>query len=272
MHTCPMVTGIVPHVGGPVIMGSPNVITAMMPQARVTDQCVCVGPPDIIVKGSTGVLVNGLPAARMGDLTAHGGVIVMGAFNVMIGEVGGGSASPPVTVPASSVAGSGEQVTGAMAEVMGELASNVSSQGQLDGPSPFKNNPFQPQAAVRNQDPTAPEQPLTWIGVELKDFDGNPIPDQPFRIVLSRGTVLSGTTDRQGKARFDGIKPDMGRVIMTNLPDNAPAHITGKVYEGQGGPEMERMHASGDAGKRHENEHKPIAERPPMVIEEGDDE
>ena len=28
MHTCPMVTGLVPHVGGPIIVGSPNVITA----------------------------------------------------------------------------------------------------------------------------------------------------------------------------------------------------------------------------------------------------
>lgn len=93
MHTCPMVTGIVPHVGGPVVKGQPNVLTCMMPQARVTDQCVCVGPPDIIVKGSMTVLVGNLPAARIGDMTAHGGVIVMGAPTVMIGDganAGGG--------------------------------------------------------------------------------------------------------------------------------------------------------------------------------------
>ena len=34
MHTCPMVNpGPVPHVGGPDISGSPNVITGYMPQA-----------------------------------------------------------------------------------------------------------------------------------------------------------------------------------------------------------------------------------------------
>jgi uncharacterized Zn-binding protein involved in type VI secretion len=105
MHTCPMVNpGPVPHVGGPVVKGQPNVLTAMMPQARVSDQCVCAGPPDIIVKGSATVLVGGLPAARLGDNTAHGGVIVSGAFNVLIGDSangggGGGGAGMGMAVP-----------------------------------------------------------------------------------------------------------------------------------------------------------------------------
>jgi uncharacterized Zn-binding protein involved in type VI secretion len=46
---------------------------------------VCVGPPDSIVKGSSTVMIGGMPAARMGDSTAHGGSIVLGALNVMIG-------------------------------------------------------------------------------------------------------------------------------------------------------------------------------------------
>ena len=92
MHVCPMVTGLVPHVGGPVSLGSPNVFTAGLAQARVSDMLVCVGPPDIIAMGSSGVFVNNLPAARMGDLTAHGGVIAKGAPTVFIGETfsGGG--------------------------------------------------------------------------------------------------------------------------------------------------------------------------------------
>jgi uncharacterized Zn-binding protein involved in type VI secretion len=86
MHVCPMVTGLVPHVGGPVLPPcAVTVITVGMPQARMTDQCTCVGPPDIIIKCSATVIVGGLPAARMGDMTVHGGVIVMGAPTVMIG-------------------------------------------------------------------------------------------------------------------------------------------------------------------------------------------
>ncbi|MFT6144144.1 MAG: putative Zn-binding protein involved in type VI secretion [Myxococcota bacterium] len=48
--------------------------------------CVCVGPPDTIVKGSATVLVAGAPAARLGDSTAHGGSIVVGFPTVMIGD------------------------------------------------------------------------------------------------------------------------------------------------------------------------------------------
>lgn len=86
MHVCPMVTGVVPHVGGPILPPCcPTVITGGLPQARVTDMCVCVGPPDVIALGSMTVLVGGLQAARIGDMTVHGGVIVMGLPTVMIG-------------------------------------------------------------------------------------------------------------------------------------------------------------------------------------------
>lgn len=85
MHVCPMVTGIVPHVGGPIVLGCFTVLTGMLPQARATDMCVCVGPPDMIAKGSMTVLVGSLPAARIGDITAHGGSIVLGLPTVIIG-------------------------------------------------------------------------------------------------------------------------------------------------------------------------------------------
>lgn len=86
MHTCPLVTGIVPHVGGPVVgPGAPTVLIGNMPAAKVGDICVCVGPPDSIVMGSFTVLINSMPAARQGDLTAHGGVIVGGFPTVQIG-------------------------------------------------------------------------------------------------------------------------------------------------------------------------------------------
>jgi uncharacterized Zn-binding protein involved in type VI secretion len=86
MHVCPMVTVLVPHVGGPILPPCcPTVLTGSMPQARVTDMAVCVGPPDVIVLGSFTVLVGGLPAARLGDLTAHGGTIVLGLPTVLIG-------------------------------------------------------------------------------------------------------------------------------------------------------------------------------------------
>jgi uncharacterized Zn-binding protein involved in type VI secretion len=86
MHVCPMVTGIVPHVGGPILPpGCPTVLIGGLPAARVGDLVTCVGPPDVIVLGSPTVLIGDQPAARMGDLTAHGGAIVLGFPMVLIG-------------------------------------------------------------------------------------------------------------------------------------------------------------------------------------------
>ena len=89
MHVCPMVTpGLppIPHVGGPILPpGAPTVLILGMPAATATNMCVCVGPPDVIVKASMTVLMQGLPAARMGDMTAHGGSIVLGAPTVLVG-------------------------------------------------------------------------------------------------------------------------------------------------------------------------------------------
>lgn len=86
LHACPMVTGVVPHVGGPVIgPGVPTVLIGGLPAAVLGDNAACVGPPDSVVKGSATVLIGGKPAARMGDTTAHGGSIVLGCPTVLIG-------------------------------------------------------------------------------------------------------------------------------------------------------------------------------------------
>nr|WP_320119828.1 PAAR domain-containing protein [uncultured Marinifilum sp.] len=118
MHVCPMCSGTVPHVGGPVIgPGSPNVLVNGKPVALMGDMCVCSGPPDTIVQGEAGVLINGVPVATVGSMTAHGGQIVQGEPNVIIGSATGSSSattSPneipfpeisPVQVAVSKVSG-----------------------------------------------------------------------------------------------------------------------------------------------------------------------
>jgi uncharacterized Zn-binding protein involved in type VI secretion len=86
MHLCPMITGTVPHVGGPVLPpGCPTVLIGGLPAARVGDMLTCTGPPDTIAAGSGTVMIGGSPAARMGDSTAHGGVIILGCPTVIIG-------------------------------------------------------------------------------------------------------------------------------------------------------------------------------------------
>jgi len=86
MHVCPMVTGVVPHVGGPILPpGAPTVLIGGLPAAKVGDMATCVGPPDAIAMGSATVMISNMPAARLGDMTTHGGSIVLGCFTVLIG-------------------------------------------------------------------------------------------------------------------------------------------------------------------------------------------
>ena len=89
MHVCPMVTPgtpPIPHVGGPILPpGCITVLIGGMPAARVSDMCVCVGPPDSIAMGSPTVLTANMMQARIGDPSVHGGSIVVGLPTVMVG-------------------------------------------------------------------------------------------------------------------------------------------------------------------------------------------
>ncbi|WP_458096281.1 PAAR domain-containing protein [Roseomonas sp. WA12] len=86
MHVCPMLTVLVPHVGGPITgPGCPTVLIGGLPAARVGDMVTCVGPPDSIVLGSFTVLIGKQPAAQMGSLCAHGGTVILGMPTVLIG-------------------------------------------------------------------------------------------------------------------------------------------------------------------------------------------
>ncbi|HYY58003.1 MAG TPA: PAAR domain-containing protein [Pyrinomonadaceae bacterium] len=58
-HVCPLVTGVVPHVGGVVVMGSTTVLINNLPAARQGDQIVEAGPPNSIAMGEPTVLIGG---------------------------------------------------------------------------------------------------------------------------------------------------------------------------------------------------------------------
>lgn len=114
LHTCPMVTGVVPHVGGPFILGSPTVVVGMMPQSRVTDQLTCVGPPDVALKGDPTVLVG--MAGAGGVVGASAGVVAMGA-------------PVPQAAPPSASGGSPAAEAGASASMHASTAAALQKDG-----------------------------------------------------------------------------------------------------------------------------------------------
>ena len=61
LHVCPMLTPAVPpipHVGGPILIGIPTVLIGNMPAATLGSQCMCVGPPDVVIKGLAQIVPN----------------------------------------------------------------------------------------------------------------------------------------------------------------------------------------------------------------------
>jgi uncharacterized Zn-binding protein involved in type VI secretion len=54
-HTCPLVDGLKPHVGGVVAVGSATVMIGGLPAARQGDQIVEAGAPNVIASGAPNV-------------------------------------------------------------------------------------------------------------------------------------------------------------------------------------------------------------------------
>ena len=111
MHVCPLVTpGLppIPHVGGPITgPGIPNVLIQGQPVSVQGDVCVCVGPPDAVLKGSLNVMVSGRFMSIVTGTTSHGGTIVMGCFTVMVNNPAGNAASAAAAAASGAAAAAG---------------------------------------------------------------------------------------------------------------------------------------------------------------------
>ena len=87
LHLCPLVDGVKPHVGGPILI--PCVPTVLIGGSAAApaggNPVTCASVPDATLVGSLTVSVGGRPLVRMGDQTAHGGVITSGCPTVLIG-------------------------------------------------------------------------------------------------------------------------------------------------------------------------------------------
>ena len=214
MHACPMVTGVVPHVGGPILPpGVPTILIAGLPAAVATGMCVCVGPPDLIAKGSAGCLMAGKPAARMTDRCAHGGLIVTGCPTVLIGDSGSGSKSQNK--------GGGRSQAGTM-RAAHRLASPFTKRSCDKGGKLASSLP-----------PTEPAEPVTYIEIVLKDTDGKPCAGEPYEILVPGGDLRTGSLDQNGYAIEVGLDPGTCEVSFPRLDGRTWDHAGGAAMPGE---------------------------------------
>jgi uncharacterized Zn-binding protein involved in type VI secretion len=57
-HSCPLASGVVPHIGGIVQIGSTTVFINGLPASRQGDIVMESGPPNTIAAGSPNVLIG----------------------------------------------------------------------------------------------------------------------------------------------------------------------------------------------------------------------
>jgi hypothetical protein len=105
----------------------------------------------------------------------------------------------------------------APASQVGPLRSQSGGGAQAAG-SPSTLAPDSQASPVLRSNAPPPEK--TWIGVQLTDFMGNPVPNEPYRLTLNTGQVFSGQTDAQGIARHEGVNPDSGELVFPNVPQD----------------------------------------------------
>jgi uncharacterized Zn-binding protein involved in type VI secretion len=89
-HYCPLLAAANPNpphlsAGSLITPTVSNVLIGGSPAVIVGDTCICLDSPNKVIAGSGTVMINNKPAARMGDSTAHGGMIDQGVATVMIG-------------------------------------------------------------------------------------------------------------------------------------------------------------------------------------------
>ena len=104
-HKCPF------HGGGPIMPpAATTVLIGGQAAARIGDRAVC-SPPDVLAKGASSVLIEGLPACRLYDTTAHGGLIMAGCPTVLIGD-------PAVSIVINGDVAFAEKVQKALARIL----------------------------------------------------------------------------------------------------------------------------------------------------------
>lgn len=70
----------------------------------------------------------------------------------------------------------------------------------------------------KSHDPEKNKDKKSWVEIELRDEDGNPVPGESYIVTLPDGqTVASGTLDEKGKARIEHIDPGSCKVTFPDL-------------------------------------------------------
>jgi len=257
-HTCPMSSGAVKHVGGPILgLGAPDVLIEGRAAARMGDLALCVGGPDTIAKGAFPVPICGNPAARKTDKTAHGGVIAEGCSTVLIGLAGiGGNIWAGKAMCQAAAAGRTSKTAKQSYDNCG-VESSRQIINQVNKNDPTKSSLTEDQLlqtaldnnwAGRGHAPNAPQPPPVPPGTPPTLWDGRTNPASRQAILANSGvasTVQASNLNNLGLAtsRGQGVIASLDAHYLWMNPDGTSpvkagskhaVTVTGVEYDDNG--------------------------------------
>lgn len=56
-----------------------------------------------------------------------------------------------------------------------------------------------------------------WIEFRLVDRDNNPVPGEEYKVRLPDQSLMTGSLDREGKVRFEGIVPGQASIMFPGM-------------------------------------------------------
>ncbi len=208
-HACPAVSITGADGIGSVLMGSPTVFINYMMACRMGD--IVVEKPGLAL-GPVNPIVMGCPTVMIGDAAAvtPGAVAVGAAMAAMSSVIGGEAGAAAGALAGASQSGAGTIDLGGRSALSGaaggpgQSSSGNSGSGNQNSGGSGSNN-----------------QTKTWVEIELLDKQGQPVPNEPYRIELPDGTASEGSTDDRGRARVDGIDPGNCKISFPSLDQSS---------------------------------------------------
>lgn len=215
--------------GGTIVAGDPTVLINGLPAARQGDLHVCpmcsgtvphVGGP--ILQGAPTVLINGMPAARVGDMCTCTGppdAIAMGETTVLIGSGGN-----PV-----KIGGAGQVMIGGAGPVIigGGTAAGAGGGGGASG----RQGGLAAVAAAQTGSPEATTREKHWLEFKFEDAAGNAVSGVPYRLEDPEGAVSESWLKGGGLVRRSGLSAGEGTVAVKGLTNAEWSKTEARVGE-----------------------------------------
>jgi type VI secretion system secreted protein VgrG len=167
---------------------------------------------NVIIEASSGITLKGGSSSIVIDgsgVTIKGSAVTIDSNSIKMAM---GPGASPTAGSAGSTSDPAAPADPLLADEPTVPGSGGGSSGGGGGggsvPTPVKPPKYEPDPAKTN-----------WVGVELVDQDGNPVPRRRYKVKTPKGQVQESFLDENGKARIEGIDPGTCEISFPDIDE-----------------------------------------------------